>query len=270
MIDSMRPTLTSLQNPQVKNLVKLRQRRQRDKQSLFLIDGIRALTLAINSAYEISTLFFDETRPNPTLITAAQSADLNLQPVSPAVFQKIGYGDNPDGHLGLAVQADLSLQQLSLPDPAQREQPLFVVAEGLEKPGNLGAILRSADAAGITGLIVCNSKTDIYNPNVIRASRGTFFTVPLAITDTSILVQWLHENHIHILAATPVGTQLYTDADLRGPVALAVGSEHAGLTDSWMNESSIYIPMRGQSDSLNVAQSATLLMFEAIRQRLRS
>lgn len=270
MADSNHPALTSLQNLQVKNLVKLRQRRQRDKQGLFLIDGVRALTLAIKASFDIDTLFFDEAQSNLMLISLAQSANIKLQPVSSEVFQKIGYGHNPDGHLGLAVQADLSLQKLQLPASTQGKQALFVVAEGLEKPGNLGAILRSADAAGITGLIVCDSKTDIYNPNVIRASQGTFFTVPLAVSEAQILIQWLHENHIRVLAATPAGDQLYSDVNLREPIALAIGSEHAGLTDTWLNETSIYIPMQGQGDSLNVAQSATVLMFEAVRQRVNS
>lgn len=258
----MRPRITSLQNPKIKNLVKLRQRRQRDQQRLMLIDGIPALTMALKNDFPIDTLYFNQDKAEAKLLQLAQAKGVICQPVTSLVFQKIGYGDNPDGHLGLAPQPPFSLANLPCPS-----NPFYIIAEGLEKPGNLGAILRSADAAGVTGLIVCNSQTDIYNPNVIRASRGTFFSVPIACGSFFEVPQWLHERKIRILAAAPDADQLYTDVDLTGPTALVLGTEHAGLTNRWLNQTLIRIPMAGQVDSLNVAQTATILMFEAIRQR---
>ncbi|MEM7030807.1 MAG: RNA methyltransferase [Chloroflexota bacterium] len=258
----MLPIITSLQNPQIKNLVKLRQRRQRDRQKRMLIDGIRPLTLALRNNFPIETLYYCEDRVSLVLLELARSKDTRLQPVSEMVFQKIGYGDNPDGHLGLAGQPDFNLSYLPT-----RSNPLFLIAEGLEKPGNLGAILRSADAAGISGLIVCNSQTDIYNPNVIRASQGAFFSVPIAVEDREKTFKWLREQGIQVYAAAPDAEQSYSDVNLTIPTALVVGTEADGLSDDWFSFDTVSIPMHGQVDSLNVAQTATLLMFEAIRQR---
>ncbi|HSX78434.1 MAG TPA: RNA methyltransferase, partial [Candidatus Saccharimonadia bacterium] len=157
-------TITSLHNPIVKNLVKLRQRRARDQQHLMLIDGARALRLALHNAFPVTTIYFaeDVAYIHADLLQRARVTGVALQEVSAAVFHKIGYGDNPDGVLGVATQPGAELTAL----PA-RGVPLYVVTEGLEKPGNLGAILRSADAAGVTGIIVCDSQTDIWNPNVV-------------------------------------------------------------------------------------------------------
>lgn len=258
----MQPAITSLQNPQIKNLVKLRQRRQRDQQQLMLIDGVRALTLALRNGFSVETLYYRSEIASPVLIELARSKAVRLQPVSEAVFQKIGYGDNPDGHLGLAPQPKRQLADLP-----HRPNPLYLIAEGLEKPGNLGAILRSADAAGISGLIICHSQTDIYNPNVIRASQGAFFTVPLAVTPHNVLLPWLREQHLVVYAAAPHAEKNYSTVDMTGPTALVVGAEADGLTATWFNFTTVGIPMVGQVDSLNVAQTATLLIFEAVRQR---
>jgi RNA methyltransferase, TrmH family len=144
-----------------------------------------------------------------------------------------------------------------------------VVAEAIEKPGNLGALLRSADAAAVTGVIVCDPTTDIYNPNVVRSSRGTLFTVPLAEASTPETLAWLRARHISVVATSPLATLAYTDADLRGPVAIIVGAEDAGLSPNWLEQAdlSLRIPMLGKVNSLNVATAATLLMYEARRQR---
>ena len=257
-------TITSLHNPTVKNLVKLRQRRARDRQQLMLIDGARALRLALHNTFPVTTIYFDEdvAHIHADLLERARVAGITLQEVSGAVFHKIGYGDNPDGILGVASQPKVPLTAL----PA-RGLPLYVVTEGLEKPGNLGAILRSADAAGVTGLIVCDSQTDIWNPNVIRASQGAFCTVPIAIATASEVLDWLRQRHIQILVATPLARQCYTEIDLRLPSALIMGAEHAGVSAIWHSEIPIRIPMAGQVDSLNVAQAASILLFEAVRQR---
>jgi TrmH family RNA methyltransferase len=142
-----------------------------------------------------------------------------------------------------------------------------VIVEGLEKPGNLGAVLRSADAAGVTGIILCDNQIDGWNPNVIRASQGACFTVPLAVASTAVALAWLHQAAIRILAATPTASQFYTQVDMRGPCALVFGAEHHGLSEVWQHETLLRIPMVGQVDSLNVAQAASILIFEAVRQR---
>jgi RNA methyltransferase, TrmH family len=257
-------TITSLHNPTVKNLVKLRQRRARDRQQLMLIDGARALRLALHNTFPITTIYFDEdvAHIHADLLQRARVIGVVLQEVSAAVFHKISYGDHADGVLGVATQPGAALAAL----PA-RGLPLYVVTEGLEKPGNLGAILRSADAAGVTGLIVCDSQTDIWNPNVIRASQGAFCTVPIAIATAPEVLDWLRQRHIQILVATPLARQCYTEIDLRLPSALIMGAEHAGVSAIWHSEIPIRIPMAGQVDSLNVAQAASILLFEAVRQR---
>lgn len=256
--------ITSRHNPTIKNLMKLRQRRERDRQKLMLIDGARALRLALHNAFPVTTIYFtaDVVQPHVDLLQHARAAGVTLQEVTAAVFHKIGYGDNPDGVLGVASQPSTSLT--ALPAPAL---PLYLLTEGLEKPGNLGAILRSADAAGVTGIIVCDSHTDVWNPNVVRASQGAFCTVPIALASASETLDWLRQHHIQILVAVPSASQLYTAIDLRLPSALVVGAEHAGLSPTWHSETPIRIPMAGQVDSLNVAQAASILLFEAVRQR---
>jgi TrmH family RNA methyltransferase len=260
----MAQTITSLHNPVVKNLVKLRQRRARERQRLMLIDGARALRLALHNAFPVMTIYFaaDVAHTHADLLQRARATGVALQEVSAAVFHKIGYGDNPDGILGVATQPGAELTAL----PA-RGLPLYVVTEGLEKPGNLGAILRSADAAGVTGLIVCESQTDIWNPNVVRASQGAFCTVPIAIASAPEVLDWLRQRHIQSLVATPSASQCYTEVDLRPPSALIMGAENTGVSPIWYGERSVRIPMAGQVDSLNVAQAAAILLFEAVRQR---
>ncbi len=256
--------IASLQNLKIKNLVKLRRRRQRDRQKLMLIDGARALRMALDNHFDIDAIYFSETQraEHAELLHQATLKNIALQPVSAAVFSKIGYGDTPDSILGLAEQPTLSLDNLP-----RSQNPLYIIAEGLEKPGNLGAILRSADAAGVDGLILCNPQTDIYNPNVIRASRGTFFSVPMAQAAVEETFHWLREEALQIVAAAPESDRRYTQVDMRPPTAIILGAEHAGLSDAWRKRTLVTIPMRGQADSLNVAQSASILMFEALRQR---
>ena len=217
-------TITSLHNPTVKNLVKLRQRRARDRQQLMLIDGARALRLALHNAFPVTTIYFaeDVAQTHADLLQRARVA--GVAPGSHAVFHKIGYGDNPDGVLGVASQPKV------LDSSPCEGLPLYVVTEGPEKPGNLGAILRSADAAGVTGLIVCDSQTDIWNPNVVRASQGALCTVPIAIATAPEVLDWLRQRHIQILVATPSASQCYTEIDLRLPSALIMGAEHTGVS----------------------------------------
>lgn len=260
----MAQIITSLHNPTVKNLVKLRQRRERDRQKLLLIDGARALRLALHNAFPLTTIYVADhvAHVHAGLLQQARGAGIALQAVTAAVFHKIGYGDNPDGVLGLAPQPSVCLTHLPW-----TAVPFYLITEGLEKPGNLGAILRSAAAAGVTGLIVCESQTDIWNPNVIRASQGAFCTVPLAVATAAETQHWLHQHVLQLLAATPSADRLYTEVELHLPSALILGAEHTGLSPAWHSATPIRIPMSGQVDSLNVAQAASIILFEAVRQR---
>jgi TrmH family RNA methyltransferase len=260
----MAPLITSLQNPMVKQLVKLRQRRERDRHQLMLIDGARALRLALHTAWPLTTIYVADhlAHVHRDLLQRARAAGVPLQEVTAAVFHKIGYGDNPDGVLGVAAQPSAALARLP-----RVSTPLYVITEGLEKPGNLGAILRSADAAGVTGLIVCDSRTDIWNPNVIRASQGAFCTVPVAVTTAPEARAWLLQRQIQMLAAMPTAQRLYTEIDLCLPSALILGAEHSGVSTTWQGDTPLRIPMAGQIDSLNVAQAASIILFEAVRQR---
>lgn len=257
-------TISNLQNPTVKNLVKLRRRRERDAQQYFLIDGARPLYTALSVEWPLDTIYCTPTaaQGHDNLLAQAGVRGIHLQTVTDVVFQKIGYGDHPDGLLGLARQPDLSLQQLP-----RTAVPLYLITEGLEKPGNLGAILRSADAAGVTGVIVCDNQIDLWNPNVIRASQGTCFTVPLATASVAETLRWLHSQDVQLLAAAPTASQLYTQVNMCLPTAMVVGAEHAGLSTAWLHSTCVRIPMAGQVDSLNVAQAASILLFEAVRQR---
>jgi TrmH family RNA methyltransferase len=263
------PVLTGLQNAKVKQAVNLRERRHRDALGLTLVDGRRELACALDGGHVIRQVFACEPALDEdaaALARRAYESGAEVIPVSERVMARIAYGDRNEGLLGVLERPDTSLQRLS-----PGEAPLLLVVEGLEKPGNLGALLRSADAAGATGVIVCDARTDVFNPNAIRASLGTIFTVPLAESGGPEALQWLRQRHIRVFAASPHASQPYTACDLTVPCALVFGSEHAGLTPLWMQaaDERLMIPMRGKADSLNLAMSATLFLFEAVRQRVR-
>jgi len=183
------------------------------------------------------------------------------------VFRKMAYRDRPEGLLAVGPQIHHALDGLSIKEPS-----LVVVAEAIEKPGNLGTILRTADAAGVDAVLVCDRSTDINNPNVVRASIGTLFTVPAVETSSAETLAWLRQNGFTILAATPHADSRYTDVDLTGNVALVVGTEQYGLSEHWLSEADlkVRIPMLGQADSLNVSAATTILLYEAVRQRCDS
>ncbi len=260
----MKAPITSLSNPVVKNLVKLRQYRERAKQGILLIDGARALRMALHNGFPVSTVYVSQAVADRQagLIRYAQDAGGRIQPVTPAVFRKICYGERSDGLLGVAP-----CPRVTLGDLPMAGRPLYLVAEGLEKPGNLGAMLRSADAAAATALVVCDGRTDIWNPNVIRASQGACFAVPVAVATANDALLWLRRRAIQVIATAPLAPRLYSEIDLRQPSALVLGTEHDGLTSVWSGENRVRIPMAGQVDSLNVAQAASILLFEAVRQR---
>ena len=264
---AMATIITSVQNPRIKQAARLRERRQRDRAGLMLVEGADEIRLALAGGAQPRVLFYcRELSPRGVedLLARAEHAGAERVEVSAAVFQKLAYRENPDGLVAVVPAARRKLEDL-----APGERPLLLVAEAVEKPGNLGALLRSADACAVNGVIVCDPTTDLNNPNVVRSSRGTLFTVPVAEASSAEAIAWLRARRIAIVAATPQASQLYTQADLRGPVAIAVGTEDQGLSPAWLSQAdlAVRIPMLGQVNSLNVSTAATLLLYEALRQR---
>jgi RNA methyltransferase, TrmH family len=273
MLEKLLPDLNSLQNSRVKQLVKLRDRSEREKTGLFLIEGYRELLRAVDQGYPLKELFicpsFFLGSNEQALIEKIKRSGTAVFSCSESVFQKISYRDRPDGLLGLAPQRHLSLLDFDQMLKTRTSSPFLVIAESIEKPGNLGTILRSSDAVGLDGLIVCDRCTDIYNPNVVRASVGTLFTRPIVEAKGKEVLQWLKSQKIRVVAATPSAQLEFTKADFSGPIALAVGTEQLGLSPLWMDNADIQvkIPMCGIADSLNVAMATTLLLYEVLRQR---
>ncbi len=257
--------ITSLQNQKVKDAAALRERREREQTGLFLIEGYRELKRAVDSGRAIETLFICPELflgdNEPELIEKAGAQVLEC---TKPVFEKISYRDRPDGLIAIAKQQHLALSDLKL-----KKVPFLLIAESIEKPGNLGTILRSADAAGVDAVIVCDPTTDIHNPNVVRSSVGTLFTLPVLEADGAETLAFLKEKKISLAAATPHAKLEFTEADLTVPLAIAVGTEQYGLSENWMKQADIAvrIQMFGIADSLNVASATTLLLYEAIRQR---
>jgi TrmH family RNA methyltransferase len=264
--------LSSQQNPRIKSLIKLRDRSYRDRTDQFVIEGYREILRAIDADFPLISLFICPDlflgSNEKILISRIQKKGTGLFTCTEKVFRKISYRDRPDGLIALANQKHLTLVDLEA-IIRQKSNPFLVVAEAIEKPGNLGTILRSSDAVGLDGLIVCDRCTDIHNPNVIRASVGTLFAVPVVEATGEETLHWLKSLKIQILAATPSARQEFTQVDMKGPLAIAVGTEQLGLSERWMNEADLQvrIPMHGVADSLNVAMATTLLLYEALRQR---
>lgn len=255
--------ITSTQNPRVKHIVKLREdKRQRQRDGLMLVEGFDELTLALRCGLIPQTLL---TAPELASRALTFSHPETLT-VSRAVFEKISHRENPDGWLGIFPTPKPSLGGLTL-----SETPLVIVAESIEKPGNLGAILRTADAAGVDAVLVCDPRVDVWSPNVIRASRGAVFAVPVVEVDSASALEWLRSGKMRILAATPSAEMLYTDVHMDEPLAIAVGTEDEGLTDLWMQNADlrVRIPMAGQVNSLNVSIATALITYEFVRQRNR-
>jgi len=260
--------ITSLQNPRVKQLVKLRDRRPRDEAGVFMVEGYREIRRALEKNVALQELYFAPDwflgENEPALIEKAAQAGARLFELSKDAFQKVAYRERPDGLLAIAPQWRRSLDDLKLP-----ADPFILVVEAIEKPGNLGTILRSADAAGCHAVIVCDPVTDIFNPNVVRASTGVLFSVPLVVSESEQVLTWLKSKGVFTIATTPSATKLYTDTKLTGPLAVVMGSEQYGLSDFWLKNSDqpVVIPMAGQADSLNVAMATIITLFEAVRQR---
>jgi RNA methyltransferase, TrmH family len=262
--------ITSLKNPRLKRLVKLRERRQRDEDRAFLIEGYREVRRAVEKKVPLDELYYCPDwflgENERTLLDGAAAAGAKLFELSKDAFAKVAYRERPDGILAVAPQWKRTLADLIVPG-----NPFILVVEAIEKPGNLGTILRSADAAGCDAVVVCDPVTDLFNPNVVRASTGVLFSVPCVVEGNEAVLAWLNGRGIRVVATTPAAAKCYTDADLRGPLAIVMGSEQYGLSAFWLENSdeSVRIPMAGQADSLNVAMAALITLFEAVRQRAR-
>jgi RNA methyltransferase, TrmH family len=262
--------ITSPANPRIKQVVALRRRRGRDESGVTLVEGSAEIGLALAAGVRPTTLYYcPALASQDTLSLADRSRELGAEVirVSGPVFEKVSYREGPDGWVAVVPSVETSLAHLDL-----GPRPLVLVCAGLEKPGNLGAILRTADAAGVAAVIAADPVTDWGNPNVVRASKGTVFSVPVASATSAEVLDWVTERGLCIVAATPDATQLVTDADMTGPTAIAVGAEQAGLSETWLRRASVRvrIPMLGRADSLNVSASAAIITYEAVRQRLQA
>jgi RNA methyltransferase, TrmH family len=262
--------ITSPANPRIKQVVALRRRRGRDESGVTLVEGSAEIGLALAAGVRPATLYYcPALTGQDSLSLADRSRDLGAEVirVSVPVFEKISYREGPDGWLAVVPSVETSLAHLDL-----GPRPLVLVCAGLEKPGNLGAILRTADAAGVAAVIAADPVTDWGNPNVVRASKGTVFSVPVASASSAEVLDWVSGHGLRIVAATPDATQLVTDAEMTGPTVIAVGAEQAGLSEAWLRRASVRvrIPMFGRADSLNVATSAAIITYEAVRQRVRA
>ena len=299
-------TVTSAQNPKIKNLLLLQEKsRARKEQGLFVVEGRRELGHCIEAGFEIHTVFVcpeiagdfasgflpdaasslrDRGTQKPDLVesvpdssfgpvrtagllgtsAAPASGSMAVIEVPLPLYRKIAMRDTTEG-----IVAEVKVRERRLDDLALPENPLVVVLESVEKPGNLGAVLRSADAAGAAAVIVCDPLTDLWNPNLIRASVGAVFTVPTVAAPSDEVIPWLNAHHIRILTAQLQDSEWYYETPMTGPTALVMGTESTGLTDLWRKaaDAHIRIPMLGRLDSLNVSVSAAILLFEAVRQR---
>ncbi len=260
--------IASPANPRIKHLVALRRRRAREQAGVTLVEGYQEVRFALSvQVIPVSVYYCPDLAAPGTLGLATEAAELGAEVVrvSRAAFGKIAYREAPDGWLAVvpAVSAGLA----ALPDGPR---PLVLVCQGVEKPGNLGAILRTADAAGVTAVIAAGPGTDWGNPNVVRASKGTVFSVPVAAAGEAEVLAWLASRALTLVATSPEAPALVTEVDLTGPVALAVGAEDVGLPPPWLARADhrVRIPMFGRADSLNVATAAALVTYEAVRQRM--
>ncbi len=264
--------ITSDKNKKIKKIIKLKNKNKREKYSLFLIEGFRELEKAINSKIKIESLFVCKTfllkSSKYALIEQIKNSSIPIYECTKQVFEKISYRDTPDGLIAIAKSFKKELKELKA-IIKDKKDPLIVVLQAIEKPGNLGAILRVAAAIKVDAIVVCDPKTDIFNPNVVRSSVGSLFTIPIFVSDSKNIISFLNENKIDIVSTTSHAKVIYTDIDFKKPVALVFGTEKDGLSDIWMKHSKclVKIPIYGDIDSLNVAQCTTILLYEVIRQR---
>ena len=257
--------ITSAQNPFIKSLVLLQEKAKARKQSgTFLIEGIREIELAIKGNYELETILFCPELTNLSNNLTIQKSNNPIIEISKEVYQKLAYRDTTEGVIAVAKTKSHQLSDLQLP-----ENPLILVMESIEKPGNIGAMLRTCDAAKVDAVIIANPKTDLYNPNMVRSSVGCLFTNQIAIASTEETIDFLQQNNINFYSATLQNSTSYHTQNFTKPTALVVGTEATGLTLAWREKATqnIIIPMQGEIDSMNVSVAAAILLFEAKRQR---
>jgi len=258
--------ISSIKNPRIKNFQHLQKAHERKSQGIFVVEGIFEIEKVLLKNYKVKSVCFC-----PDIISYKELTQLfsetnpdEVFEVTMEVYQKIAYRENSGGVIALAQPKSHRLDDLNLP-----ENPLLLILESVEKPGNLGAMLRTADAAGVDAVIVCDTKTDLYNPNTVRSSIGCLFTVPVALADSESTIQWLNEKNIQIFCTYLLASVPYTTVDFKKPSAIVMGTEATGLTSIWVNAATqnIIIPMRGIADSMNVSTAAAVVIFEACRQR---
>jgi RNA methyltransferase, TrmH family len=260
----MHPIITSLQNPKIKNVLSLEKSRERKKQNQFAIEGVKELAFAIESGYKVVSVIFCPAIIGASEVLAIVKNEQLLVPVDENVFSKIAYRESTGGVIALAEQKHHALSAIKL-----GANPLLLVLESVEKPGNLGAVLRTADAASTDAVIICDPLVDLYNPNVIRSSVGCLFTNQLACATTAETIEWLNKNDILIYCTYLGASKGYHEVDFTKPCAIVMGTESTGLSERWTSHSSqnLIIPMQGKIDSLNVSTAAAIVVFEASRQR---
>lgn len=267
--------ITSLQNEIIKNVIKLNKAGERKKQNLFIVEGYRELRLCIKAGYEIVRLLVCDKSSEFGVRSSEYSElqTLNLKPetlnlieVSETIYSRLAYRENIDGVIAIVKIRENRLSDIKLTD-----NPLVIVLETVEKPGNLGAILRTADASNVDAVIICDNQTDIYNPNTVRASLGTIFTNQIVCCSNEEALKWLKHNKIKTYATSLKSSKMYYDCNLKKATAVLMGSEAFGITDFWYKNSDelIKIPMKGKVDSLNVSVSTAIVIYEAIRQRTK-
>lgn len=257
--------IASLKNPRVKQLLALQKPRDRKKEGLFVVEGVREVSLAQQKGRDLVTIYtcptvYQEDADYPVDLSKCEHVSLSAE-----VYAKVAYREGTGGIIALVRIKNYGLKELP-----EAKDPLYVVLEKVEKPGNIGAILRTADAAGVDAVIVCDPATDFDNPNVIRSSVGCVFTVPVASATNEELDVWFRAKGVKTVAAALTAKQLHFHCDMRGPLAILMGSEAQGLSDFWLKNATeqVIIPMRGSIDSMNVSNAAAILIYEALRQRL--
>ncbi|PKQ46032.1 TrmH family RNA methyltransferase [Confluentibacter flavum] len=262
----MNKQISSIQNPFIRQLVQLKDKsRERKKNGLFLIEGEREIMLALKGGYGLETILFNPEIINYEQLNNLTTKQLNTIEITAEVYQKLAYRDTTEGVLAVAKCKEHNINELNF----KTENPLILVAEAPEKPGNIGALLRTADAARVDAVIIANPKTDLYNPNIIRSSVGCIFTNTIVTGSTSEIIEFLKSKNIDIYCAALQASVNYDTQDFTRPTAIVVGTEDTGLSDEWLKNATqnIIIPMEGDIDSMNVSVAAGILIFEAKRQR---
>ncbi|MFY7670877.1 TrmH family RNA methyltransferase [Tenacibaculum sp. MEBiC06402] len=259
--------ISSIQNPYIKELIKLQEKsRERKKKGLFLVEGAREISLVMSSDYIIRTvLFIKENQSSNKAILSKLPESVELIEISKEVYQKLAYRDTTEGILAVIESKGFALSNLNF----SNQTPLIMVMQGIEKPGNIGAMLRTADAANVDAVLIADAKTDMYNPNIIRSSVGCIFTNQIAVDSSENIIDFLQQNNINIYSATLQNSNAYYKEDYTKSSAIVVGTEATGLTQIWRDKATqnINIPMQGQIDSMNVSVACAIAIFEAKRQR---